>query len=55
MIPVKGNKTNDSTAKIGMNFAYIAINVRNFNSKAKIPTGSIQEIEYFTFSYIHGS
>jgi hypothetical protein len=21
----------------------------------KIPTGSIQEIEYFTFSYIHGS
>jgi hypothetical protein len=26
--------TNDSTAKIGMNFAYIAINVRNFNSKA---------------------
>jgi hypothetical protein len=20
----------------------------------KIPTGSIQEIEYFTFSYIHG-
>jgi hypothetical protein len=24
----------DSTAKIGMNFAYIAINVRNFNSKA---------------------
>jgi hypothetical protein len=23
-----------STAKIGMNFAYIAINVRNFNSKA---------------------
>jgi hypothetical protein len=32
--PVKGNKTNDSTAKIGMNFAYIAINVSNFNSKA---------------------
>jgi hypothetical protein len=23
-----------STAKIGMNFAYIAINVHNFNSKA---------------------
>jgi hypothetical protein len=31
---VKENKTNDSTAKIGMNFEYIAINVRNFNSKA---------------------
>ena len=31
--PVKGNKTNDSTAQIGMNFAYIAIKVRNFNSK----------------------
>ena len=28
------DRTNDSTAKIGMNFAYIAINVRNFNSKA---------------------
>jgi hypothetical protein len=27
--PVKENKTNDSTAKIGMNFEYIAINVRN--------------------------
>ena len=25
----------DSTAKIEMNFAYIAINVRNFNSKAE--------------------
>ena len=32
--PVKENKTNDSTAKIGMNFEYIAINVRNFNNKA---------------------
>jgi hypothetical protein len=27
-------KTNDSTAEIGMNFAYIAINVGNFNREA---------------------
>jgi hypothetical protein len=31
---VKGNKTNDSIVEIGMNFAYIAINVCNFNRKA---------------------
>jgi hypothetical protein len=26
--------TNDTIAEIGMNFAYIAINIRNFNRKA---------------------
>ena len=28
---------------------------RSMQILIKIPTGSIQEIEYFTFSYIHGS
>jgi hypothetical protein len=28
---------------------------RSMQIPIKIPTGSIQEIEYFTFSYIHGS
>jgi hypothetical protein len=44
---INGNKKNDSNAEIGMNFAYIAINVRNFNSKADFRENAT--------SYIHGS
>ena len=37
----QSQSTNDSTAEIGMNFAYIAINVRNFNRKVEFRENAI--------------
>ena len=38
-----------------MIFTFVFFFERSMQIPIKIPTGSIQEIEYFTFSYLHGS